>query len=180
MGSAGQDDIEGEPLFFPSQDWFTVYQQRINDNDAYAEAAAEWGVEFDGDFVFEMQDLAVDSLDVESMPADLRQELTEYVTEENESYTGYSYVGLEAGQCTAARLIHSPTAVDAGFQLTATTDTWKDLIAGDLGIVDGMLTGRFDIDGDMQKVMQYSDAAIELTEIAASIDAEFADEAFYE
>jgi hypothetical protein len=45
-----------------------------------------------------------------------------------------------------------------------------------LGIVDGLMTGRFDIDGDMQKVLQYSGAAVRLTETAAGIDAEFAGE----
>jgi len=49
-----------------------------------------------------------------------------------------------------------------------------------LGVVDGLSTGRFDIDGDMQKVLQYSWVAVRLTETAAGIDAEFADETFAE
>ena len=46
------------------------------------------------------------------------------------------------------------------------------------GVVDGLMTGRFDIDGDMQKVVKYSRAAVRLTETAAGIDAEFAGEGF--
>lgn len=41
-----------------------------------------------------------------------------------------------------------------------------------------MMSGHFDIDGDMQKVMQYSQTAVRLTKAAAEIDAEFADEVF--
>ena len=40
------------------------------------------------------------------------------------------------------------------------------------------MTGRFDIDGDRQKLLKYSRAAVRLTETAAGIDAEFADEGF--
>lgn len=38
------------------------------------------------------------------------------------------------------------------------------------------MTGRFDIVGDLQKVLQYSRTAVRLTETAAGIDAEFAGE----
>ena len=40
------------------------------------------------------------------------------------------------------------------------------------------MTGRFDIVGDLQKVLQYSRTAVRLTETAAGIDAEFAGEVF--
>lgn len=167
-----------DAVYFPSQAWFAEYEQRINDNDAYAEAAADWGVGFDGDFVFEMQGLPVDEFDTEAMPETLRDEIDRYVQDEGTEYVGYSYVGLEGGECTDARLIESEDAVDAGFKLSADTETWKRLMEGDIGAVDGMMSGAFDIGGDMQKVMQYSQASVHLTEAAAEIDAEYADEAF--
>jgi hypothetical protein len=40
------------------------------------------------------------------------------------------------------------------------------------------MSGHFDIEGDMQKVMQYSQAAVQLTESAADIDAVYADDEF--
>jgi hypothetical protein len=33
--------------------------------------------------------------------------------------------------------------------------------------------GQFELDGDMQKVLQYSDAAVVMTENAATIDTDF-------
>jgi hypothetical protein len=35
------------------------------------------------------------------------------------------------------------------------------------------MDGTFDLDGDMQKVMQYSQAAIVMTDLASEIDTEF-------
>jgi hypothetical protein len=40
------------------------------------------------------------------------------------------------------------------------------------------VTGRFAIDGDRQKMLQYARAAVRLTETAAGIDAEFVGEGF--
>jgi hypothetical protein len=36
-----------------------------------------------------------------------------------------------------------------------------------------MMDGTFELDGDMQKVMQYSQAAVVMTELASDIDTEF-------
>ncbi|MFQ3319296.1 MAG: putative sterol carrier protein [Natronomonas sp.] len=171
-------DDESDVIYFPSQAWFAAYKDRINENEAYAEQAADWGVDFNGDFIFEMRNMPVDDLDIDAMPDDLRSEIDQYVNEENGVHVGYSFVGLEGGKCTDAYLIESPDEVDVGFRLTADNETWKDLMRGNLGVVDGMMSGHFDIEGDMQKVMQYSQAAVELTESAASIDAAFADETF--
>ena len=35
------------------------------------------------------------------------------------------------------------------------------------------MTGRFDIDGDMQKVLQYSEAALAMNETGREIDTEY-------
>jgi putative sterol carrier protein len=178
MSRTEVDDTE--TLYFPSQAWFAEYRERINDDDAYAEAASDWGTDFDGDFVFRMEEMPVEDLDTAAMPDSLAEDLERYVTEEDGSYVGHALLGLEGGKCTDARLVESAESVEAGFTLTADNETWKRLMAGELGVVDGMMSGHFEIDGDMQKVMQYSQAAVRLTEAAADIDAEFADDAFAE
>jgi len=175
---ADTDTDRAETYYFPSQAWFAEYRDRINQDDEYAEAAADWGTDFNGDFVFEMEEMPIDDLDTDAMPDSLAADLDQYVQEAEGSYVGYAFLGLEGGECTAAELVEGPDEVDAGFTLSADNDTWKRLMQGELGVVDGMMSGRFEIDGDMQKVMQYSQAAVRLTETAADIDAEFADEAF--
>jgi len=177
---ARTDTDQAETYYFPSQSWFAEYRERINADDEYAETAADWGTDFNGDFVFKMEEMPIDDLDTGAMPDSLATELDRYVQEEDGEYVGYAFLGLEAGECTAAELVEGPESVDAGFTLSADNETWKRLMQGELGVVDGMMSGHFEIDGDMQKVMQYSQAAVRLTETAAEIDAEFADEEFAE
>jgi putative sterol carrier protein len=173
-----QSDNAGEELIFPSQAWFEEYQQRINDNDQYEELGSDWGIDFNGDFIFEMREMPIDDLDTGAMPEFLSEEIDTYVNDENGTHVGYAFLGLEGGKCTEARFIESEDEVDAGFKLVADNETWKQLMKGELGVVDGMMSGHFDIEGDMQKVMQYSQAAVQLTESAADIDAVYADDEF--
>ncbi|MFB6143488.1 MAG: SCP2 sterol-binding domain-containing protein [Halorientalis sp.] len=164
---------------FPSQEWFDEYKEAINSNEEYAEKSEGWGVDFNGDFIFKMTEMPVDDLDIDSMPEFLQEELDQYVNEtDSEGYVGYSFVALEDGECTAAELIEDPDEVDEGFVLTGTYENWVELTKGNIGAVDGMMSGKFELDGDMQKVLQYTDSATLLTDISASLDSEYAHEAY--
>lgn len=165
-----------EDILFPSQAWFTEYRHRINDDAEYAEMSGDWGVDFDGDFIFEMTNMPLDEIDDDALPQELRAELEEYVDEE--TGTGYGLLGLEGGECTHAELVSSLDDVEFGFKMVADFETWKELVSGRIGAIDGMMSGKFELEGDMQKVMQYSDSASRLTELSASIDATFIDEAY--
>ena len=99
---------DATPTYFPSQGWFDEYREPINDDNAYAEAAADWGVDFDGDFVFEMREMPVDDLEAAAMPDGLAAEPDRYVSEEDGDHVGYALLGLEGGECTDARLLEDP------------------------------------------------------------------------
>ncbi|HET7323838.1 MAG TPA: sterol carrier protein, partial [Halococcus sp.] len=58
------------------------------------------------------------------------------------------------------------------------TEKWKALLKQEMGVIDGLMGGDFELDGDMQKILQYSDAAVRLTELSGNPDAEFADERY--
>jgi putative sterol carrier protein len=168
-----------DSLIFPSQEWFSAYEGRINEDDKYKEISEGWGVEFNGDFIFEMTEIPLDEMDSDSMPKDLREQMATYPQETNDKgYVGLAYLGLEDGQCTGASLVKNEGEVDNGFHLTATIEKWKELLRQERGIIDGLMSGDFELDGDMQKVLQYSDAAVRLTELAGKLDDEFADEKF--
>jgi len=156
------------PLTFPSEAWFVEYGERINASDEYRESASDWGVGFDGDFLFVMTDVPVDELS--DLPEDLAAEMETYIVDG----TGYGFLGLEGGECTRAEFVtHDDPRVEAvGFVMTATYDVWSQVIHGEMGAVDGLMTGQFDLDGDMQKIMAYSEAATLLTDLSAEIDAE--------
>lgn len=156
-------------LVFPSEAWFVEYGGRINASEAYRESASDWGVGFNGDFLFTMTDVPVESV-YEDLPEELAAEMDAYI----EDGTGYGFLGLEGGECTRAEFVtHDDPAVEAaGFVMTATYDVWSQVINGEMGAVDGLMTGQFDLDGDMQKIMAYSEAATLLTDLSAEIDAE--------
>ena len=167
-------DVMTDEIIFPSQAWFDEYKNKVNEDEEYADKSEGWGVDFNGDFIFKMTDMPIDDIDVDALPGDLQDELGTYV----DGGIGQAYVGLEDGGCTDAYLIESADEVDQGFVLTGTYDNWVELIRGNIGAVDGLMSGKFELDGDMQKVLQYSDAATLLTEDAGKVDAVFAHEEF--
>jgi hypothetical protein len=63
--------------WFPSREWLDTYQAALNDNDTYQEASEGWGVDFDGDFVFEITNVPVSETTVGDLPDDLPEGLRE-------------------------------------------------------------------------------------------------------
>ncbi|MFB6188356.1 MAG: SCP2 sterol-binding domain-containing protein [Halapricum sp.] len=130
--------------------WIRTYRRRLNDNDAYAEAATGWGVDFDGDFVLEIQP--------------------------DETYDGeplYFYLALRNGECLEADVLEDPNAVAHGYALRGEYSDWKRLIGGDLDIVTGVMTGVLEADGSTMRAMRYQTALVEMGETAANLDTEF-------
>lgn len=134
---------------FPSEEWIRAWQSAVNDDAAYAEAAEGWGVGFDGDMLFH---LGAD----DRLPDDR-----------------YYHVELEDGRATAARPIDDPDAVDYGFALRADYADWVRVVGGEVDPEASIMACLFDIEGDMQRLLQYSEAATRLVEVAAGIDSTF-------
>jgi len=139
-------------LKLPSEadEWIAEYQKKLNESDAYSEAGEGWGIGFNGDFIFEIRP--------------------------DGTYDGESinlFVGVKDGECHDAYVTDDPDGEDWGFAFRGDYDSWKQLIEGEVDPVEGMMDGTFDLDGDMQKVMQYSQAAVVMTENAAKIETEF-------
>lgn len=168
-----------DQIVFPSQAWFDEYKVQVNEDEEYTEKSEGWGVDFNGDFIFKMTDMPLDEVDIDAMPEDLQHEIDAYIQETaDEGHMGMAFVSLEDGDCHEAKLIESVDEVDQGFIFTGTYDTWVELIRGNVGAVDGLMSGKFELDGDMQKILQYSDAATLLTEDAGKVDAVFAHEEY--
>lgn len=64
--------------WFPSREWLETYQAALNDNDTYRKASEGWGVDFAGDFVFEITDVPVETT-VGDLPDDLSERLRENI-----------------------------------------------------------------------------------------------------
>jgi len=139
-------------IALPSEadEWIQEWREKLNESDRYSEVGQGWGVGFDGSFLF--------------------------VIEPDDTYDGdaiHLYVDLEDGECTAARMVDGEDAVDWGFAFRGSYTNWKRLIHGEADPIEGMMSGEFDLDGDMQKVLQYSNAAVVMTENAGAVDTEF-------
>jgi putative sterol carrier protein len=44
---------------------------------------------------------------------------------------------------------------------------------GEIGAVDGLMSGRFEMDGDMQRVLEHSESATILIDCAAEVETEY-------
>jgi putative sterol carrier protein len=133
-----------------SDEWIDEYQEKLNESEEYSEAGEGWGIGFNGDFIFEIQ--PDDTYDGDSL---------------------YLFVGVEDGSCHDAYQTDDPDDEDWGFAFRGGYADWKRLIQGEVDPVEGMMDGTFDLDGDMQKVLQYSQAAVVMTEAAGEVDTEF-------
>jgi len=134
---------------FPTDEWIREWEESLQNNEAYQDASEGWGVDFDGDFIFHL--VADDRL-----PEDR-----------------HFFIGLEDGDVYDCREIDGPEEVDYGFIYRGDYSDWVDLTKGQVGAIDGMMSGVFELDGDMQKVLQYSDAAVAMVETASDIDTDY-------
>jgi putative sterol carrier protein len=133
-----------------ADDWIDEYQDRLNESEEYSDAGEGWGEGFNGAFIFHIAP--------------------------DDTYDGdpvYLYIDVADGSCHEAYVTEDPDGEDWGFAFRGEADNWKQLIDGELDPVQGMMDGTFDLDGDMQKVMQYSQAAVVMTDLASDIDTEF-------
>jgi len=147
------DELVGEmAITLPDEagTWISAYRRLLNDNDAYAEAAAGWGVDFDGDFVLEI--LPDDTYDGDPI---------------------YFYLALRDGECLDVDVLDDPNAVAHGYAIRGDYADWKRLIQGELEIVTGVMTGTLDVDGSTMQAMRYQDALVEMGETATRVGTEF-------
>lgn len=134
---------------FPSDEWFEELKRRLNDNDTYSEQAEGWGVDFDGDFIFTVQ------------PGDGLNETVQY------------FIGLHDGDCTEVYEVDDPTEEKNGFNLIGDYSSWQDLARGELGAIEGIMSGDFELEGSMNTLLKYQDAATTFVGTCSEIETEF-------
>ena len=159
-------------VFYPSREWLEEYCRMLNRSREYKEAGKGWGVGWNGDFIFQIENIPMDRISVENLPANLAEELKEYVI----NGTSYSYIQLEDGECKGVRPLKDPKEVEAGFIMKGPYENWKKLTKGEIDATRALLTRQFKLEGNMAKVMQYTRAASTMTNISSSIKTEFIDE----
>jgi putative sterol carrier protein len=136
---------------FPSEEWLDLYVLRINESDAYREAAATW--EGDVSYVFEAEP-------DKGVPEEI-----------------WAWLDLWHGQCRAARYdLSADEGRRAKFIISAPYTRWKEVIKKELDPVKGMMQGKLRVQGDLPTIVRYVRAANELVNLAGSVPTEFVDE----
>ncbi|GBC86503.1 hypothetical protein HRbin12_00492 [bacterium HR12] len=135
---------------FPSDEWLQIYRDRINASPEYREAAATW--EGAIAFVFEAEP-------DRGIPEDL-----------------WAWLDLWHGECREARMVTPEEGSRAPYVIRAPYTRWKEVLAGDLDPVKGMMQGKLKLRGDLPTIIRHVRAANELVRLTATVPTEFLDE----
>jgi putative sterol carrier protein len=132
---------------FPSDEWIKELSRQLNASDSYEKSAKDW----EGDFVF--------------------------IIEPDDAYdtTAYLFLGLYHGKSPDAALIGSADEREAEFLLSAPFSSWRQVIEGKLDPIQGMMTRKLKVKGNLMKIMRYPKAAKEIVSCCALVPTDFAD-----
>lgn len=149
------------------EEWITEWMNQVNNESDYPETGEDWGVDFNGNFIFEVEpDAEYEKALENAEDADEIRNGTAFFTE------------VEDGEVHSATNIpvEDKDEYEYGFTYRGPYENWKGLINQEIGAIDGMMSGKFELDGDMQKVLQWSDGASSLANGAGLVDTTFPEE----
>ena len=134
-------------LKFPSDAWIKELSQQLNASETYEKSAKDW----EGDFVF--------------------------VVEPDDAYpdTNYLFLGLYHGKSPDAAELASQDERETEFVLSAPFTNWRRVIEGELDPIQGMMTRKLKVQGNMMKIMRYPKAAKEIVTCCALVPTDFGD-----
>jgi len=115
---------------YPSQEWCDEWKNALNNDPAVAETGKNWGVGFNGNWVFQVEPGAG----------------LENVT--------YVYLEAAAGKCTDACILGDPSEKDPGFFVIGSYADFKPVVKGEKDFIEGVVKGIFKLKGDMAKIMR--------------------------
>ena len=115
---------------YPSQEWCDEWKSALNNDPAVAETGKNWGVGFNGTWVFQIEPGAG----------------LENVT--------YVYLETEAGKCSDARILDDPSKKNPGFYVIGSYADFKPVVKGEKDFIEGVVKGIFKLKGDMAKIMR--------------------------
>jgi putative sterol carrier protein len=130
---------------FATNEWAKAFMEKINESEAYAQAAKTW----EGDFYF--------------------------IIEEGRQFPEpvYIYMDLWHGKCREAFATTEPSVKDPVFRMSGPLVNWRKVVEKKLDPLQGILTRQFKLTGDMVKVMRAVKAAQELVNCTTLIETEF-------
>jgi len=126
---------------FPSDEWIKQLMVALNGSESYARSAKDW----EGDFVFVVEpDAAYDQ-------------------------EAQLFLGLYHGECTSAEMIGEADGHSPEFVINASFSVWRQVVEGKLDPIQGMMTRKLKLSGNMMKIMRYPKAAKEIIACCALV-----------
>ena len=131
---------------FPSEEWTREYMEKLNANAAYEDAGKAW----EGAMTFIVQ--KDESFDKEA----------------------YMYLDLYHGKCREAKFSLTESDLPTPeYKYIGPYTNWRKLINKEIDPIQGLLTGKFKLQGSMMKIMRFTKAAKEMVSTAAMVQSEF-------
>jgi len=136
---------------YATQEWFDLYMEEINKSTAYEEAGKTW----EGDFYF-----------ITEKGGPVKEQI-------------FGYVDLWHGKCRKVEVVDDRKKYNPEFIIAAPYHIWKRICLKELDPTQALITKQSRLmtgsRGTMAKIMRYTKAANELTNITARIDTEWLD-----
>ncbi len=126
---------------FGSEEWIQSYKDEVNSSGRYKKVAGNW----EGDFYFVI--------------------LADGLMDRDVIY----YVDLWHGECRQACLVENESDYRPAFRLESDASNWRAIVNKKLDPIQGMMTRRIKLQGDMSKIMRYVPAAQELVNCATRV-----------
>ncbi len=136
-------------LEFGSSEWARSLEEAVNASSEYRNAAAAWGVGFNGNILF-----AFDA------GGPLERSL-------------HLLLRLKGGRCLGAEFVPGPSHPDAGFTLRAPFPLWREVLTGKTLAATAILTGRMRVEGNTIALLKHAGAHRSLIHCVASLDTHF-------
>ncbi len=136
-------------FLFPSPEWCADCMKKLNESEAVATTGKNWGIDFNGNWVFEAQP-----------GAGLEQ-------------PAFLYMEMKGGKCSDCRIIGDPSEVEAGFYGYGSYADFKAVVKGEKDFIGAAMKGDFKVKGDMSRVVKNAKYVAALARVLASIDSEY-------
>lgn len=138
-----------DPIPFGTPAWCAALRDEVNASSEYRNAAAKWGVGFNGNLL----------LDFEA-DADLPGPL-------------HLFLALAGGRCERAEFVTERTHQETGFSLRAPFSLWREVLERRTLAATAILTGKMKVEGDKLTLLKHAGANRALIHCVASVPTEF-------
>lgn len=104
------------------------------------------------------------------MVVPLLDQLDESVTEDR---SVYAWLDVYDGGCREVAVLDERSERDRGFVIVGSYEQWKRLVDGEGEVISMIMSGELELEGDMQKLLEYTEAATDLVDTAVDLDSKF-------